>query len=483
MRGFLLTGSAVALLSMTTINVDTALAQTGSQDPPPNVMEGVAATPLPIQSANNSNNRSVLPQSNGIANPTPGSIVVHLNGRVLFAGVAESSTLDVFKATPNLPPAKLDAFGTVGFMRIFSGVDAMATNGLRYGASIELRQDFGPAAGSTANSGGSANSFSSTVFVRRAFTYLATDKVGIIRLGQGDGPIGLFDLGVTTFQTFDTGGWDSDLTGTVPGNAQLSFPFSSLQGAEYIPSKLVYISPQLAGFDFAFAYAPNNDALNQGPNINSLTSTASTLTTCAVAASGCPTLAASNVALDGTRFRNYTETGVRYQGNVGPVGLYGFGIYVNSGHVNVNPPVAGSQFNGLNYGDFGLAATYGGWTIGGHATVGQYNGVNGLQPRGGVPANAWLAGVQYTAGPWVAGASYYVYDSQGSPLTVGIAQRREVGLAVGTTYTLAPGLDLIASYLYGTRHQGDFNFGTSTLGAANNDTKVQLFSLATYIKW
>jgi len=483
MRGFLLTGSAVALLSMTTINVDTALAQTGSQDPPPNVMEGVAATPLPIQSANNSNNRSVLPQSNGIANPTPGSIVVHLNGRVLFAGVVESSTLDVFKATPTLPPAKLDAFGTVGFMRIFSGVDAMATNGLRYGASIELRQDFGPAAGSTANSGGSANSFSSTVFVRRAFTYLATDKVGIIRLGQGDGPIGLFDLGVTTFQTFDTGGWDSDLTGTVPGNAQLSFPFSSLQGAEYIPSKLVYISPQLAGFDFAFAYAPNNDALNQGPNINSLTSTASTLTTCAVAASGCPTLAASNVALDGTRFRNYTETGVRYQGNVGPVGLYGFGIYVNSGHVNVNPPVAGSQFNGLNYGDFGLAATYGGWTIGGHATVGQYNGVNGLQPRGGVPANAWLAGVQYTAGPWVAGASYYVYDSQGSPLTVGIAQRREVGLAVGTTYTLAPGLDLIASYLYGTRHQGDFNFGTSTLGAANNDTKVQLFSLATYIKW
>src|SRR4029077_5428760 len=145
-------------------------------------------------------------------------------------------------------------------------------------------------------------------------------------------------------------------------------------------------------FDFAFAYAPNNDALNQGPNINSQTSTASTLTTCAVAASGCPTLAASNVALDGTRFRNYTETGVRYQGNVGPVGLYGFGIYVNSGHVNVNPPVAGSQFNGLNYGDFGLAATYGGWTIGGHATVGQYNGVNGVQARGGGAPNTLVGG-------------------------------------------------------------------------------------------
>jgi predicted porin len=269
----------------------------------------------------------------------------------------------------------------------------------------------------------------------------------------------------------------------VPGNAQVTFPFSSLQGAEYIPSKFVYLSPQIAGFDFAFAYAPNNGALNQGPNINSLTSTAATLTTCGVAASGCPTLASSPIALDGSRFRNYTETGIRYQGNVGPVGLYGFGLYVNSGHVNVNPPVAGSQFNGLNYGDVGLAATYGGWTIGGHGTFGQYNGVNGLQPKGGAPATAWLAGLQYTTGPWVAGASYYVFDSQGSPLTVGIAQRKETGLAIGTTYTLAPGLDLIASYLYGTRHQGDFNFGTGTLGAANNNTKVQLFSLATFVKW
>ena len=143
MRTFLLTGAAV-LLSVTT-KMEPVHAQTPPRDLPPNLMEGVAATPLPIQAANNSNNRSVLPQPNGIANPTPGSVVVHLNGRVLFGAVAESSTLDVFKATPSTPPAKLDAFGTVGFMRLFSGVDAMATNGLRYGASIELRQDFGPA--------------------------------------------------------------------------------------------------------------------------------------------------------------------------------------------------------------------------------------------------------------------------------------------------------------------------------------------------
>ena len=481
MRKLLMT--SVAVIITLSEGATCVFAQSPPSVLPPNVMEGVAATPLPIQAANNANNVNVLPTQTGVTNPTPGSVVVHFNGRVLFGGAAESSSLDVFRATPSAAPQKISNFGTVGFMRLYPGVDAMATNGLRYGASIELRQDFGPTAGSTASSGGSANSFNSTLFVRRAFVYFANPNFGIVRMGQGDGVIGLFDLGVTTFQNFDTGGWDSDLLGTVPGNAQVAFPFSSLQGAEYVPSKFVYLSPQLAGFDFGFAYAPNSGALNDGPNINSLSSTAATLTQCGVAASGCATLSTSNVALDGSRFKDYTETGIRYRGNVGPVGLLGFGIYVNSGHVNVSPTVAGSQFNGQSYGDFGLAATYAGWTVGAHGTVGQYNGVNALQPKGGVPANAWLAGLQYQSGPWVAGASYYVFQSQGSPLTVGVTQRVETGLAAGTTYTIAPGLDLIASYLYGTRHQGDFNFGTGAVGTDNNNVKVQLFSVATVVKW
>jgi len=105
-----------------------------------------------------------------------------------------------------------------------------------------------------------------------------------------------------------------------------------------------------------------------------------------------------------------------------------------------------------------------------------------------VSANAWLAGAQYRTGPLVVGGSYYVYSyyvyqSQGSALTVGIAQRVERGLALGATYSVAPGLDVIASYLYGTRHQDDFDFATGTAGAANNDVKVQLLSLAAVVKW
>jgi len=479
----LLFGADPVFAQTTPPTIPPMLPQTMPQTLPPTYMEGVPTLPMTIQAANNANNTAPAEQPNGIANPTPGSVVVHLNARVLFAPVAEWSSLDTFKATPTSAAAKLSHFANVGYVRIYPGVDAVAANGLRYGASVEIRQNFGPVAGSTTTSGGSANSFSSTLFVRRSFVYVAADQAGIVRMGQGDGIIGLFDNGITTFQNFDTGGWDGDLQGTIPGNANLSFPFPALQGAEYTNSKIVYISPQFAGVDFGVAYAPNSGPQDDGATINSLTSTAPTLTGCSAAGSGCPTLTSSTIALDGSRFTNLIEAGLRYRGNVGPVGIYAFGIYNTSGHVNVSPAVAGSQFNGLNFGDGGMVLTYGGLTVGGHVMAGDFNGVLALQPKGGVAANAWLLGAQYAAGPLTAGASYYVYQSQGSPLTVGIAQRVERGLALGATYNLAPGLQLIGSYLYGTRHQGDFNFATGAVGPANNNVQSELLSAALLVKW
>jgi predicted porin len=470
------------LLATTTVLASTigfsALAM--AQTVPPSSTQGVIASPLPVQAANNANNSFVIPAAAGVPKPEPGTIVIHLNGRVAFGVVYEHSTLDKIGGAS---PAKLDPVSFLGFMRLYPGIDAVATNGLRYGASIELRQNFGPTAGSTTNSGESANTFSSTVFVRRAFAYFSGDRFGLVRLGQGDGIIGLFDGGVTTFQNFDTGGWDGDFSGSIPGNANLAFPFSSLQGSEYGSSKFVYLSPRVLGFDFGFAYAPNSGPLQDLPNVSSLTSTAGTLTTCAVAASGCPALASSSVALDGARPRNFTETGVHYQNQFGGVGVNAFGIYVNSGHVNVSRSIAGSQFDGQSYGDFGLTFDYAGFTVGGHATTGRFNGVNGLAPHGGAKGNAWLVGAQYAIGPLTVGASYFDYTSQGSPLTVGIAQRREQGLAVGGNYALAPGLVLYLSYLYGTRHQGDFNFATGTLSGANNNVRTQVLALGTFVKW
>jgi hypothetical protein len=81
-----------------------------------------------------------------------------------------------------------------------------------------------------------------------------------------------------------------------------------------------------------------------------------------------------------------------------------------------------------------------------------------------------------------AGAWAIDYTSRGSPLTVGIAWRREQGFAAGGNHALASGLSLYLSYLYGIRHQGDFNFARGTLSGANNNVKTQPLALGTVVK-
>ncbi len=81
----------------------------------------------------------------------------------------------------------------------------MATNGLRYGAAIEVRQNFTGQISNNGSSGASGYSSLETLYVRRAFTYVAGENWGIVRAGQADGLIGIFDNGVTTFQFLPTG--------------------------------------------------------------------------------------------------------------------------------------------------------------------------------------------------------------------------------------------------------------------------------------
>ena len=91
------------------------------------------------------------------------------------------------------------------FARIYAGGDGMATNGLRYGAAIEVRQNFTGQISSNCQFRRIGYSSLETLYVRRAFTYVAGENWGIVRAGQADGLIGIFDNGVTTFQFLPTG--------------------------------------------------------------------------------------------------------------------------------------------------------------------------------------------------------------------------------------------------------------------------------------
>jgi hypothetical protein len=372
----------------------------------------------------------------------------------------------------------------VTYLRLYPGFDAVAANGLRYGGQAEIRENFvGNASANTGSNGASGVTSGQTLYVRRQFLYLAADQAGLLRIGQTDSVSGIFDNGVTTFQNFDTGGWNGD-PNALPGNVQVSFPFLSQQGADYGYQKFVYLSPQFAGFDLGLQYAPN---------------TGNGAYSCAYAGvaspSTCPALSSSVTPGDGARATNLYVAGARYQGTFGPVGLYAWGTYTGSGVVNYTGPAAlareagprGNVYNGkfddLSVGFGGIALTIAGVTVGGAYQGGDYNGLGATKPESGAKGRAWIGGVQYAAGPLVAGVSFYNFQSQGAVALTGISQRNENGLDVGGTYNIAPGLWGFAQYLYGTRHQGDFNFVTATNGAANNTIQAQQFILGTKVRW
>ena len=442
--------------------------------------------------------------------PNPGTVVIRLNGRVevdmdLIYSTANQSATPGFKANPV-------SFGA--YMRLYPGVDGMATNGLRYGASVELRMNTpgstaqatpvlgsasAAASATTAAIGGAApnaSTYSSgqTVFVRRAFTYIAADNVGVFRFGTTDGLIGLFDPCIFYGGCFDAGVGNVN-GGHMQGNgangaSAVPFVWLAQAGAEYGNVKAVYLSPQFFGFDFGVQYAPS---MGNG------------FSTCATASFACNVTTTGN---DPQRWYNQVAVGGRYQGEFGPVKLGVYGVYETAGKESFFGPASanGRGFNGTRYDNLSFisAATY--LTV--ETPVGQVTGsfdyiggaLNGqlaMRPTGGVAEQGYLAGLTYRNGPITLGGQVGWVNSQGAQQLTSVSQRREFEVAVGGTYTVAPGLFLVGEYMYTYRHQGGFDFNTGALGAGatgvagtaswrpglTRDAKAQGFLFATVVTW
>ena len=330
------------------------------------------------------------------------------------------------------------------------------------------------------------------MFVRRAFVYLAGDNWGLIRMGQTDGVTGIFDNGITTGQQAGFGLFNGDAPNMFAGNGP-TYPWYTQQGAEYGSNKIVYLSPQIAGFDFGFDYAANTG--NQE------------FCGC-VAQAGTPNLSSTITPPGGARYQNLYVGGVRYQGTFGPVAAYAWGAYLGSGHIQYNgilggqalaitteggpSVVQGSQYNGafnnLSAGFGGVALTYAGWTVAGAWQGGQYNGIMTLKPQNAHGAEAWVASIYYSNGPFGAGVTYYQFDSQGAVGLTGLSQRHEDAFGVGGTYAVAPGLLTFAEYLYGSRQQAGFDFNNGKYFnqagyAGNNQVHMQAFETGIRMRW
>jgi hypothetical protein len=436
---------------------------------------------------------------NVIAVPAPGTIVIRLNGRVEVDVTANYSSLDRGLSANGTPNGfKLNPVGVSSFIRVYPGFDGVAANGLRYGASAELRENFFAGTTGTTNGGSigadtsaSGNSSAQTIFVRRAFAYLASNQAGLLRLGQGDGVIGLFDNCIFTSQCWDAGEGVFNGGGSqqnVPSGAVPPFVWLSLFGVEYANSKIVYLTPQIYGLDFGVQYAPNQgNAFSDATTSSPLQST-----TCNQAGPNCITVSAGN---DPTRWINQVGVGLRYQRNFGAIDLKGYGFYETAGKEDltttpfVRPSPSASltalRYDNLNFYKAGIAVTAFNVTAAVDYIGGAVNGALTERPTGGVAENAVITGLTYDKGPIAAGVTFGVIDSQGDARLTGLSQRHEYEVAFGGTYRLAPGIQLVGEYQYAHRHQGGFDFNQRTLGlnGATRDAQYQGLTFGTVITW
>ena len=495
-----------------------AFAQSSSTQPPgvagPQTTEGQVVAPWFAGASYNNQNNAIAQIKNyqgnvvGLGNypaPLPGTVMIHLNGRVEFDAQAEYSTGNHLSAGTKssgtsvtggatvLPGAKLNPVSFGSYMRLYPGVDGMATNGLRYGATIELRENFAstgsdpyPSQNAALSPGGSKSA--QTVFVNRSYVYIAADNIGLVRFGQADGVIGLFDPCIFSGACWDAGvGVFQAISGglgpaTNVGLAGSYFTLSQ-NSADYGNVKVTYMSPQIAGFELGFQYAPN-----QGNGFSTCATNQAVLTAATAsvgAASGCVDATSGN---EPTRWYNQAGVGVRYQGIFGPVSVGAYGFYEHAAIEKVGPQAAlnGTATAAAGHGlydplNWYQAAVYGRLATGVGTFTGSLDYVGGAissgtllpRPVGGATESGFQPGVMYNNGPITLGASAMLLTSQGSAALVGISQRNEEGLAIGGNYNVAPGLFLVGEFQHETRHQGGYNFTTNAVGAtvdANTNT-------------
>lgn len=348
----------------------------------------------------------------------PGKMVVRLDTQFLFLAGISSDKANSVGGNKN------QDYGFDGHVRLYPSMNAMTTNGIKYGAAVEIRTN----SAGTSNTNASSNSGKQTFFIRRAYGYIGTDQLGTLRFGQIDGPLGALKVG--DMQSVGDGGLNGDAIDFISSFSAWQFPFSV--GAEYAQNKIIYLSPNFSGFDFGVSFAPSTAAL------------------LGVVSSAQAGGATTSAAIGDTRPRNIIELNARYRGTFSGVGLAANVGYLNSGRVN-DGTVGAAKTEGLSVVDAGAAITYMGLTVGGHISTGRFNGMMNLTAKGEKDALVYIIGANYENGPYSIGA-HYANDSL--PGTFGDAQRKIEAVAVGATWNWAPGATAIAELVTGSQTEG-----------------------------
>lgn len=367
------------------------------------------------------------------------------------------------------PPRGVNQAGTAARSRtdfrneveIHLTVTAKAANGLAYGAVIELQND---------NFGGGAGS---GIDLDEAFVFVSSPRFGTLRFGEEDAAAGLLQVRAPTITGFGAdAAWDNTILRTATGREGSPVLMNAINDHNDA-TKIVYLSPQFAGFDFGLSYAPvgaEGDRAFIGRMVDTL---------------GTP-IPASVTQRDRTGLTNEISGGLRYRGSFGGVGLAAsiVGLTADAAANSVDAAtgaVTTAVSNRRTLRDItvlgiGLSLSAHGFTLGGEYTRGNYASIVGRVPLAnnadGTDRDASfhaLLGLTYRLGAVSLGA-YLGQAEQDNGRTargVAIADRRQTAWGLGIAYALAPGLELFGNYNAVTDRNVNSTGGGGTL--ANRD--------------
>ncbi len=438
----------------------------------------------------------------------PGTVVVHLNGYLQFEIAGFGSTFNtinsagttayavvpatgaIAKTTTGAGTYKLNTITTDGDVRIYPGFDAETENGIAYGAQVEIRTATSDAnVGANKVTGTGSTAGVDSLYVKRAYGYVGTVPAGFIRIGQGDSAFTLLQSGVIEAfgdgAQFNTDGGVASLLPTAATPANFIYADTSNL---YATDKVVYISPDIAGFSFSGGYEPNSDAIKEGYG------------SCVIATSTCADLSSSPVAGDiGKRRKNAVDAMLAYSIKSDDVLVKASGgvLYAAPVDYDGKPGALGTAthfgYDNLEVYQAGIQATFAGLTVGGNAKGGAVEDGYAFKPRGARNALTYIVGADYTMGPLVIGGSYWNAQtsgtfvpgltadtsSSGATPKVGVARTlSEYGAAAGGNLVISKNLSLFVQYLYGHRKQ----IGNTALNLRGN-SQVQAIGAGGTFKW
>lgn len=347
-------------------------------------------------------------------------------------------------------------------------IDGRASNGMTYGAVFEFQMDN--------NNVGSGH----MVDMDEAYLYLSFPGMGTLRFGQEDNAASLIQVRPPSSQALGGDGewWRFINNSGLPAASNMYLTSGINDGND--ATKIIYLSPQFAGFDFALSFGAN-----QGEGRR------------------------TDAQRDRTTNENEWSAAVRYRGTFGPVGFAaGFGAMganaprLNSDGVSLNQTAANGITTGLR-GQQIVAYTTGasvsayGFSFGGEFTWGQYNGTVGRNAlaAGLDDSYHYMLGASYTLGPVVFGAIFgQAFQDNGTRVTrdaagavtniQSVSDREHTIWGVGAAYNLAPGLILYTYYNHirdqnvagGTGPSDGRYFGGGANGLGSSGTTLASFN-------